>query len=179
MDNNRMAIPPPWPWEAAALSEKAYRNWKNKKEFTDLNGDGRPDFVFFQDGAIQVLFSKLDASGKPFFSSSPDRVWASSGFLQSADLNGDGRPELIGVQSSPQGYSDFVPSPVIGVNSKLIRQVPFASASTLEVLRFDQSVPQGLISAIHQGSSSNRLQSIRFEYESKLSNLNSQPASQR
>ncbi|WP_210415401.1 RHS repeat-associated core domain-containing protein, partial [Leptospira gomenensis] len=179
MDNNRMTIPPPWPWEVTALSEKAYRNWKNKKDFVDLNGDGRPDFVYFQDNSVRVLFSKLDANGRPFFSSSPDRVWPSNGFLQAADLNGDGRPELIGVHSSPQSYSGSVPSPVPGVFSKLIRQVPYASASTLEILRFDESIPQGLVAAIHQGSSSSRFQSIRFEYESKLSNLNSQPAAQR
>ncbi|MBM9578372.1 type IV secretion protein Rhs, partial [Leptospira sp. 201903070] len=179
IDNNRMAIPTPTPEETASLSDVGYSNWKNKKDFSDLNRDGRADLIYFQNGRIFVRLADLNSSGLVSFPLSSDFSWASGGFLQSLDFNGDGVTELIGLSTSPQKYSDWTPSPNPVLPSILVRQVPFASNSTLEILRFEPKIPDGLIQNIFQGTESSFHQVVKIEYDLKKNHLASQPASQR
>ncbi|WP_039942553.1 RHS repeat-associated core domain-containing protein [Leptospira alexanderi] len=179
IDNNRMAIPTPTPDESASLSSTGYNNWKNKKEFTDLNRDGRADLVYYQNGQINVRLARLNSSGLVYYPLFADYSWNSGGFLQSLDFNGDGVTELVGVGSSPQNYSDWTPSPNPVLPSILIRQVPFRSNATLEILRFEPKIPDGLVQNIYQGTDSNYIQVTKIEYDLKKNHLNSQPVGQR
>ncbi|MCR8628464.1 RHS repeat-associated core domain-containing protein [Leptospira interrogans] len=179
IDNNQMAIPTPTPDESASLSSMGYNNWKNKKEFTDLNRDGRADLVYYQNGQINVRLARLNSSGWVYYPLFSDYSWNSGGLLQSLDFNGDGVTELVGVSSNPQNYSDWTPSPNPVLPSILIRQVPFRSNTTLEILRFEPKVPDGLIQNIYQGTESDYHQVTKIEYDLKKNHLNSQPAGQR
>ncbi|WP_161938034.1 FG-GAP repeat domain-containing protein, partial [Leptospira interrogans] len=176
IDNNQMAIPTPTPDESASLSSMGYNNWKNKKEFTDLNRDGRADLVYYQNGQINVRLARLNSSGWVYYPLFSDYSWNSGGLLQSLDFNGDGVTELVGVSSNPQNYSDWTPSPNPVLPSILIRQVPFRSNTTLEILRFEPKVPDGLVQNIYQGTESDYHQVTKIEYDLKKNHLNSQPA---
>ncbi|MBM9499018.1 VCBS repeat-containing protein [Leptospira sp. 201903071] len=150
VDVNPAAMtPPPADMNAlAGMSAIAYSNWLNRKEFADINGDGRADFIRYHNGVVRISFSQPSASGVPTFSANSDVEYSTEAFLQTADLNGDGRSELIGLQASALGMAVPIPSHIPFIGTVLYRNVPFHTFSKPNLIRFRPEVPNGLLSSV-------------------------------
>ncbi|PJZ53960.1 hypothetical protein CH380_08160 [Leptospira adleri] len=150
VDVNPAAMtPPPADMNAlAGMSAIAYSNWLNRKEFADINGDGRADFIRFHNGVVRISFSQPSASGVPTFSANSDMEYSAEAFLQTADLNGDGRSELVGLQASALGMAVPIPSNIPLIGTVLYRNVPFHTFSKPNLIRFQPAVPNGLLSSV-------------------------------
>lgn len=148
VDQAAMTPPPADVNAIQAMSVKAYSNWKNRKEFADVNGDGRADFIRFYNGNAKVSFSSPSSSGLPDFSRDGDVDYSTDALLQTADLNGDGRSELIGLESGALGMAVPIPSNIPFIGTLLFRNIPFHSAAKPTVIRFTPSVPNGLIASV-------------------------------
>ncbi|TGK15106.1 RHS repeat-associated core domain-containing protein [Leptospira stimsonii] len=159
VDVNPAAMtPPPADMNAlAGMSAIAYSNWLNRKEFADINGDGRADFIRFHNGVVRISFSQPSASGVPTFSANSDVEYSTQAFLQTADLNGDGRSELVGLQASALGMAVPIPSNIPLIGTVLYRNVPFHTFSKPNLIRFQPAVPNGLLSSV-DGSFGRRME---------------------
>ncbi|MGJ4788954.1 FG-GAP-like repeat-containing protein [Leptospira koniambonensis] len=135
-------------------SENAYFNWRNKKEFIDLNGDGRADFLRYDssESKLIVSYSKTDSDGNLFYSADGDESWVTGGYLLPLDINGDGKPELLGLNGDKRPMRYSIPSGIPFVNTVAYRQFPYESNLELHLLKFRPDIPAGLLTKIENGS---------------------------
>ncbi|TGM88433.1 RHS repeat-associated core domain-containing protein [Leptospira licerasiae] len=148
-------------------SDNAYFNWRNRKEFIDLNGDGRADFVRYDsaESKLVVSYSKTDSNGNLFYSADGDESWVTGGYLLPLDINGDGKPELLGLNGDKKPLQYSVASSIPFVNTVGYRQFPYESNLELHLLRFRSEVPAGLLTKIENGSYvSDGNVSVQLEY---------------
>ncbi|MCB1193895.1 MAG: RHS repeat-associated core domain-containing protein [Leptospiraceae bacterium] len=88
--------------------KKAYNSWMQTKAFTDINGDGRPDFVrlFYDEGAktksmyISLLTPKVKNSPYP----DNNIIFRAEAFTQLVDLNNDGHIDFVGIEAKNQDF---------------------------------------------------------------------------
>lgn len=135
-------------------SDNAYFNWRNRKQFIDLNGDGRADFIRYDssESKLIVSYSKTDSGGNLFYSEDGDESWMTGGYLLPLDINGDGKPELLGLNGDQKPLQYSVPSSIPFVDSVGYRQFPYESNLELHLLKFRSEVPGGLLTKIENGS---------------------------
>ena len=139
---------------SGSSSDNAYFNWRNRKEFIDLNGDGRADFLRYNssESKLIVSFSKTDSDGNLFYSADGDESWVTGGYLLPLDINGDGKPELLGLNGEQKPLQYSVPSSIPFVNTIAYRQFPYESNLELHLLRFHSEIPSGLLTKLENGS---------------------------
>ncbi|EMJ97230.1 MULTISPECIES: RHS repeat-associated core domain-containing protein [unclassified Leptospira] len=152
---------------SGSSSDNAYFNWRNRKEFIDLNGDGRADFLRYDssESRLIVSYSKTDSNGNLFYSADGDESWVTGGYLIPLDINGDGKPELLGLNGEKRPLQYSVPSSIPFVNTVAYRQFPYESNLELHLLRFRSDIPSGLLTKIENGSYvSDGNVSVQLEY---------------
>ncbi|TGK42275.1 RHS repeat-associated core domain-containing protein [Leptospira andrefontaineae] len=152
---------------SGSSSDNAYFNWRNRKEFIDLNGDGRADFLRYDssESKLIVSYSKTDPSGNLFYSADGDESWMTGGYLLPLDINGDGKPELLGLNGDKKPLQNSVASSIPFVNTVTYRQIPYESNLELHLLKFRSDVPAGLLTKIENGSYvSDGNVSVQLEY---------------
>lgn len=152
---------------SGSSSDNAYFNWRNRKEFTDLNGDGRADFVRYDssESKLIVSYSKTDSDGNLFYSPDGDESWNTGGYLLPLDINGDGKPELLGLNGDKKPLQYLLPSSIPFVNTVGYRHFPHESNLELHLLRFRSEVPAGLLTKVENGSYvSDGNVSVQLEY---------------
>ncbi|WP_244283113.1 RHS repeat-associated core domain-containing protein [Leptospira neocaledonica] len=139
---------------SGSSSDNAYFNWRNRKEFIDLNGDGRADFLRYDssESKLIVSYSKTGSDGNLFYSADGDESWVTGGYLLPLDINGDGKPELLGLNGDKKPLQYSVASSIPFVNTIGYRQFPYESNLELHLLRFRPEVPAGLLTKIENGS---------------------------
>ncbi|PKA16554.1 RHS repeat-associated core domain-containing protein [Leptospira haakeii] len=137
-----------------STSDNAYFNWRNRKQFIDLNGDGRADFIRYDssESKLIVSYSKTDSGGNLFYSADGDESWVTGGYLLPLDINGDGKPELLGLNGDKKPLQYSLPSSIPFVETVGYRQFPHESNLELHLLRFHSEVPEGLLTKIENGS---------------------------
>ncbi|MEI7014070.1 RHS repeat-associated core domain-containing protein [Leptospira licerasiae] len=135
-------------------SSMAYSNWRNRKDFVDLNGDGRADFVRYDgtNSILSVSYARLDSNGYITYSSNGDDSWSIGGYMLSMDANGDGKPEILGFNANKVNLITSVSSSAPGVLTKAYRSFPYESNVEVHYIRFNQSLPGGLLTQIKNGS---------------------------
>ncbi|PJZ25419.1 type IV secretion protein Rhs [Leptospira hartskeerlii] len=152
---------------SGSSSDNAYFNWRNRKEFIDLNGDGRSDFVRYDssESKLIVSYSKTDSDGNLFYSADGDESWVTGGYLLPLDINEDGKPELLGLNGDKRPLQYSVASSIPFVNTVGYRQFPYESNLELHLLRFRSEVPAGILTKIENGSYvSDGNVSVQLEY---------------
>ncbi|TGL59515.1 RHS repeat-associated core domain-containing protein [Leptospira sarikeiensis] len=137
-------------------STMGYFNWRNPKDFIDLNSDGKSDFVRYDasSSTLYVSYATLDSNGYITYSASGDDTWSTGGYLLSIDANGDGKPEMVGMNASQVNLVTTKQSSIPGVLTNVVRSFPYESSVQLHYIRFDQALPSGLLTTIQNGSSS-------------------------
>ncbi|GBF38276.1 RHS repeat-associated core domain protein [Leptospira johnsonii] len=139
---------------SGSSSDNAYFNWRNRKEFIDLNGDGRADFLRYDSSGSRLIvsYSNTDSDGNLFYSADGDESWVTGGYLLPLDINGDGKPELLGLNGEKKPFQYPVASSIPFVNTIGVRQFPYESNLELHLLRFRSEIPSGLLTKIENGS---------------------------
>lgn len=135
-------------------SSMSYFNWRNPKDLTDLNMDGKADFIRYDasSSTLYVSYAKLDSNGYITYSSNGDDSWTTGGYIMSLDANGDGKPEIVGMNANKVNLTTSVQSSAPGVLTTVSRNFPYESKVELHYIRFDQSLPAGLLSQIKNGA---------------------------
>ncbi|WP_246839182.1 RHS repeat-associated core domain-containing protein [Leptospira wolffii] len=142
------------PPDTSSFAEGMYFNWRNRKDFVDLNGDGKADFLRYDasNSKLIVSYAEADSDGNITYSASGDKIWNTGGYLLSLDTNGDGKPEILGFQGdmAPTQYWKQSSAPFVGTVA--YRSFPFESNLAIHFIRFDEELPSGLVREIRNGS---------------------------
>nr|WP_244244789.1 RHS repeat-associated core domain-containing protein [Leptospira koniambonensis] len=145
-----------------------YFNWRNPKDFSDLNMDGKADFIRYDasTSTLYVSYAKLDSNGYITYSANGDDSWSTGGYMMPLDANGDGKPEILGMNANKVNLVNSVSSSAPGILTKASRNFPYESKVELHYIRFDQSLPGGLLTQIKNGSySSSGDLELNMEYQ--------------
>ncbi|WP_210410028.1 RHS repeat-associated core domain-containing protein [Leptospira langatensis] len=137
-------------------STMGYFNWRNPKDFVDVNMDGKADFVRYDasSSTLYVSYAKLDSNGYITYSASGDDSWSTGGYLLSLDANGDGKPEILGMNANQVNFITTTQSSIPTVRTNVVRTFPYESSVQLHYIRFNQDLPSGLITSIQNGATS-------------------------
>ncbi|TGK07513.1 type IV secretion protein Rhs [Leptospira semungkisensis] len=137
-------------------SSMGYSNWRNPKDFVDLNQDGKPDFVRYDaaSSTLYVSYAKLDSNGYITYSASGDDSWSTGGYLMALDANGDGKPEILGMNANQVNLITTIQSSAPTVRTNVVRTFPYESNVQLHYIRFNQDLPSGLLTTIQNGATS-------------------------
>ncbi|EIE01556.1 RHS repeat-associated core domain-containing protein [Leptospira licerasiae] len=149
-------------------SSISYFNWMNRKDFIDLNGDGKADFLRYDasNGVLAVSYARLDSNGYITYSLDGEDSWTTGGYFQALDTNGDGKPEFLGLKGNKVNFQTSVTSSAPGILTTAWRSFPYESNLELHYIRFNQALPSGLLSKIENGaySSQGNLE-LNLEYQ--------------
>ncbi|TGK00144.1 type IV secretion protein Rhs [Leptospira langatensis] len=139
---------------SGSAAQNAYFNWRNPKTFLDLNGDGKADFLRFDDSSslLSISYAKVGGDGNTIYSADGDDTWSTNGFFMALDINSDGKPELLGMDGNQKGFQSSIPSSAPFINTTLYRQFPYESNVSISLLRFRKEVPSGLVAQMENGS---------------------------
>ncbi|TGK05087.1 type IV secretion protein Rhs [Leptospira semungkisensis] len=137
-----------------SATQNAYFNWRNPKAFLDLNGDGKADFLRYDDSssALSVSYASIGSDGNTTYSADGDDTWSTNGFFLALDINSDGKPELLGMDGNQKAFQSNIPSSIPFINTTQYRQFPYESSLSISLLRFNKEVPSGLVNKIENGS---------------------------
>ncbi|PJZ78794.1 RHS repeat-associated core domain-containing protein [Leptospira neocaledonica] len=135
-------------------SSMGYFNWRNPKDFSDLNMDGKADFIRYDDSTstLYVSYAELDSNGFITYSANGDDSWPTGGYMMSLDANGDGKPEIFGMNANKVNLFNSVQSSAPGILTRTSRNFPYESKVELNYIRFNQSLPGGLLTQVKNGS---------------------------
>lgn len=149
-------------------SSIAYFNWRNRKDFIDLNGDNKADFLRYDaaSGVLAVSYAKSDSNGYVTYSENGDDSWTTGGYFLSLDVNSDGKPEILGLKGNKVNFQTSVASSAPGISTIAYRNFPYESSVELHYIRFNQALPSGLLSKVENGSySSQGNVELNLEYQ--------------
>ncbi|EMK01241.1 RHS repeat-associated core domain-containing protein [Leptospira sp. B5-022] len=149
-------------------SSISYFNWRNRKDFIDLNGDNKADFLRYDaaNGVLAVSYAKSDSNGYVTYSANGDDSWTTGGYFLSLDTNSDGKPEILGLKGNKVNLQTSVASSAPGISSIAYRSFPYESSLELHYIRFNQAIPSGLLSKVENGSySSQGNVELNLEYQ--------------
>ncbi len=154
--------------DIGSVTDNMYFNWRNRKDFVDLNGDGKSDFLRYDsnDSILRVSYAISDSNGNITYSANGDDTWVTGGYFFSMDTNGDGKPEILGLKGDKTPVQSYKPSSIPFVGTTAYKTFPFESNLELHFIRFASELPTGLLKKIRNGSEAQGNEvAVQIDYE--------------